>query len=222
MGLSSTAPTHPDESPLVLDSTKSDWLLLFPLHAVLFPQGVLPLKIFETRYLDMVSNCMKTKTDFGVVLIKSGQEVGAAASPEMVGCSAHIVHWDASQDLLLTIRVEGVRRFRIVATRVTGQPMGQQLEARVLYLDERSSESLPIKYVACASALQLITEDMAQQASAAWFARPYQFADMGWVANRWSEILPIPLAARQKLLELDDAESRLAIIDQYLHQHQII
>ena len=70
------------------------WLPLFPLDTVLFPGGVLPLKVFEARYIDMVRDCMKRDAPFGVVRIKSGKEVGAAAEPDRVGCIAHIVEWD--------------------------------------------------------------------------------------------------------------------------------
>jgi hypothetical protein len=75
------------------------WIPLFPLNTVLFPGGVLPLKVFETRYMDMLRECMKhQRQQFGVVLIKSEQEVGAAAEPEDFGCLTQIVEWDM-QDL---------------------------------------------------------------------------------------------------------------------------
>lgn len=204
---------------------QSPWLPLFPLHAVLFPNGILPLKIFEPRYMDMVSACMKLAAPFGAVLIKAGQEVGAVAEPEAIGCLAHITHWDMQQDGILTLRTEGGQRFRIIERRIAGQ----RLEARVEFLAAEAPVAVAASHTGCALALQVVIDDIDRRGRAAEadaycspFARPLQLADAGWVANRWSEILPIPLKARQKLLELDDAASRLGIIDHYLRQHRIL
>jgi Lon protease-like protein len=95
-------------------SQNQNWLPLFPLNAVLFPDGVLPLKVFETRYIDMVRDCMKRESTFGVVLIKSGQEVGSAAEPETVGTLAHIIDWDAPQLGVLLLATNGGQRFQIL------------------------------------------------------------------------------------------------------------
>lgn len=203
----------------------ANWLPLFPLNTVLFPDGILPLKVFETRYIDMVRDCMKRATPFGVVLIKSGQEVGAAAEPETIGCLAHIVQWDAPQLGVLLLRTQGGARFRILETRTCKD---QHLEARVEMLNDVSSV-LQKQHQACADALKLVIHDIQTKGYAEQendFENPFpetlQLNEAGWVANRWSEILPIPLKARQKLLELGDPQSRLTIIHQYLQQHHII
>ncbi len=202
-----------------------NWLPLFPLNTVLFPDGILPLKIFETRYIDMVRDCMKKETPFGVVLIKSGQEVGAAAEPENVGCLAHITNWDAPQLGVLLLRTQGGARFRILETR---SHKDQHLEARVEMLDKVVGPLKKAQF-ACANTLELVIHDIKNKGQAEQgmdFENPFpetlQLSDAGWVADRWSEILPIPLKARQKLLELDDPQIRLTIIDQYLQQHHII
>src|SRR6185437_726175 len=109
------------------------WLPLFPLNAVLFPQGVLPLKIFEARYTDMVRDCMKNESPFGVVLIRAGAEVGAVAEPELIGTLAHIKGWDMENLGVLLLRAEGGARFRIVETRVLDD---KRLEARVEMLPD--------------------------------------------------------------------------------------
>jgi uncharacterized protein len=210
------------QNPDMVDS--SAWLPLLPLHTVLFPHGVLPLKIFETRYIDMVGACMKRNTPFGVVLIKSGRETGAVAEPEAVGCIAHIVQWDMPADGILTLRVAGGRRFKIEQLRSSGN----LLEARVEVLPAESPQASSA-YSACVAALQLVITDIERKGSAAEpdsycspFAQPLRLADAGWVANRWCEILPLSLKAKQKLLELEDAGSRLEIVDQYLRQHHIL
>ncbi len=205
---------------------KTSWLSLFPLNTVLFPDGVLPLRVFETRYIDMVRDCMRHETPFGVVLIKSGKEVGAAAEPEAVGCLAHITHWDMPDPGVLTLRTRGGTRFRILETR---ERHDRGLEARVVTLT--TDDIMPITdiHVRCAKALKNVIDNIVAQGQAEQgdafdnpFPTPVQLDNAGWVANRWCEILPIPLAARQKLLELDDAQSRMQIVHQFLQQHQLV
>lgn len=202
------------------------WLPLFPLHTVLFPAGLLPLKVFEARYIDMVRECMKKNRPFGVVRIKSGQEVGVAAEPEAVGCLAHIEQWDMQDLGVLLLRTKGGDRFRILETRILPD---QRLEARIELIAPDSAVEVTDMQVNCATALKLVIDDInlkgrikQPDAFVSPFALPLQFDQAGWVANRWCEILPIPLKARQKLLELEDAQSRLTIVHQYLQQHKII
>ena len=202
------------------------WIPLFPLNTVLFPGGVLPLKVFEKRYIDMVRDCMKREVGFGIVLIKSGSEVGAAAEPEAVGCLATIARWDMEKLGLLLLHAEGGQRFRILQTRELSD---HRLEARVAMIAADKPVHVSAMHVRCAKALKLVIDDINAKGQAEQgiefvspFATPLQFDDAGWVANRWCEILPIPLRARQKLLELDDAQSRLAVVDQYLQQHGIL
>jgi uncharacterized protein len=202
------------------------WLPLFPLKTVLFPDGILPLKVFETRYMDMVRDCMKRNSPFGVVLIKAGQEVGAAAQPETVGCLARIVDWDMQTLGVMMLRTQGGERFRILETRVLAD---QRLEARIKMI--AADHAIPISdmHALCAKTLKIVIDDIAARgqleqgdAFISPFSQPMQLENAGWVANRWCEILPIPLKARQKLLELDDVQSRLSIVHQYLLQHKIV
>jgi Lon protease-like protein len=203
-----------------------EWIPLFPLKTVLFPGGVLPLKVFETRYIDMVRDCMKRNAPFGVVLIKAGQEVGQAAEPEDVGCLAAITDWDMENLGVMMLRTEGGERFRILETRVRAD---QRLEARISMLPADASPPVSDMHVECATALKSVIEEVDQQGRAqdgdkfiSPFAQPIRLDSAGWVANRWCEILPIPLKAKQKLLELDDAQTRLSSVHQYLKQHQIL
>lgn len=207
------------------DDTTS-WLPLFPLKAVLFPGGILPLRIFEARYVDMVSECMRNHTPFGVVLIRSGEEVGEAALPEAVGTLAHITDWDMQAVGVMGIRVVGGERFRITDTRVGSN---QRLEAKYETIAPDSESAVDEQVLACATALRTVIDDFENRGHDAEgekflspFARPFQLANASWVANRWCEILPISLAARQKLLELEDGQSRLNVVHRYLVQHKIL
>jgi Lon protease-like protein len=206
--------------------TAAAWLPLFPLKTVLFPDGVLALKVFEARYMDMVRECMKNDAPFGVVLIKSGEEVGAPADPEEVGTLARIAHWDMPTLGVMMLRTLGGERFRILDSRVLPD---NRIEARVEMLAPDTDGAISDMHLACAKALKIVISDIETKGRAELgddfdspFAQPAQLDSAGWVANRWCEILPIPLKARQKLLELDDAQTRLSIVYQYLQQHEII
>jgi Lon protease-like protein len=198
------------------------WLPLFPLETVLFPGGVLPLKIFEARYIDMVRDCMKRDAPFGVVRIKSGKEVGAAAEPDRVGCLAHIVEWDMHELGLLMLQTSGSQRFRILETRVLAD---QRIEALTEPIPDDAEVAASVELVACARALKTVIEDITEAAGDSGF-KPFptelRFDSACWVANRWCEILPISLAAKQKLMALPDAQVRLELVHDFLRSKGVV
>src|SRR5690606_39422940 len=108
-------------------------LPLFPLQAVLVPGAVMGLRVFESRYLDMVGECGRSGSGFGVCLIAEGPEVGAPAVPAEFGTEAVIEDFGTDDDGLLTLRVRGERRFRVLATSVRDSGL---VEARVDWLEE--------------------------------------------------------------------------------------
>ncbi len=186
-------------------------LPIFPLNTVLFPGGLLPLRVFETRYMDMTGDCMKRGSPFGVCLIREGREVGSPAVPEDVGCLAHITDWDMKDLGVLQIATQGGQRIRLLERRVA--PSGL-IRATVEAIDPEPEVPLPDGFTACADLLRMIVADRTETV----FAEPHRFDDSAWVGYRLSEILPVPLAAKQKLLELDDSRSRLEILLRYLEQ----
>jgi len=186
-------------------------LPIFPLQTVLFPGGVLPLRVFETRYMDMTRERMKQNLPFGVCLIREGAEVGAPAVPEEVGCLARITDWDMQQLGMLHLRTQGEQRFRIRERRVNAQGL---ISAAVELIPEDEDAAVPADFAACAQLLQMIVLDR----DASVFAEPHRFDSATWVGNRLSEILPVPLAAKQKLLELTDSLMRLEILYKFLAQ----
>jgi hypothetical protein len=190
-------------------------LPLFPLGTVLFPDGVLPLKLFEARYLDMAARCMRTNAPFGVCLIQEGGEVGVPAVPCEIGTVARIVGWDMSEPGLLFITTRGGERFRVLERHIQSDRLQS---ARVLMLDEPPVQPVPEHLSGALPLLEAIVEDAGEE----MFPPPYRFDDATWVGYRLAEILPIPGKARQRLLELDDSVSRLEIIFSYLQQHKLI
>ena len=116
---------------------------LFPLNTVLFPEGILPLRIFEPRYLDMVSECLRTNSGFGVCLITEGTEAGGVADCHEIGTLACIIDWHKREDGLLGITAQGIERFRILKKHVRPN---QLLEGNVEFIDEDDMEEIPVEY----------------------------------------------------------------------------
>jgi Lon protease-like protein len=180
-------------------------LPLFPLQTVLFPGGRLPLRIFEQRYLGMAKACLRDGTPFGVCLIREGREVGDPALPEDVGCTARIVEWDMPQLGLLEVVARGERRFRLLERRV--QADGLALGA-VELLEEARDAPLDAQGDLCARVLRRIVE----AAPPGLVEAPARFDSADWVSARLAELLPLSPAAKQRLLEMDEARDRLEIL----------
>jgi len=188
---------------------------IFPLNAVLFPGGLLPLRIFEQRYMDMTKACLREDEPFGVCLIRSGSEVGAPATPEDVGCLARVVHWDMQQLGVLQVRARGEQRFRILERSVLDSGLTR---ARVIPLAPDRDCPVTEEFAACARLLQLVIREHGEQLIEA----PHRFDSGSWVSARLTEILPVPLIAKQKLMELDDSLQRLEILHKFLVQHELV
>ena len=188
---------------------------IFPLNTVLFPGGLLPLRVFETRYMDMTRDCMKHERPFGVCLISEGSEVGAPAAPEPTGCLARIIEWDMQQLGLLHLKTLGAQRFRILASEVGPQGL---VAADVELIPQEQAIALPGRFGACARLLETV---IAQQKSPL-FAEPHELENAAWVGYRLAEILPVPLAAKQKLLELEHSIARLEVLQRFLEQQGLV
>ena len=182
--------------------TDSSIIALFPLHTVLFPGGPLPLRIFETRYTDMVRRCMRTQEPFGVVMIQEGDEAGVVATTATVGCTARIVDFHTLHDGLLGISCVGERKFRVL--RVWRADDGLNM-GEVAWLPAEPELPVPAECERLASTLRRALEELAEHYENV--AR--KFDDAAWIGARVAELLPIELADKQALLELDDPIERL-------------
>jgi len=171
-------------------------LPLFPLGTVLFPGGLLPLQLFEQRYLEMGKACLRDATPFGVCRIREGAEVGAPAAPEMVGCLARIVEWDMQQLGVLQIVAQGSRRFRIIERRLQSDGLAR---ATVEFLPEEADAPVPERLTVCRQLLERIAAEHGDHI----FAQPFQFESCAWVGARLAEVLPLAGPLKQELLELD-------------------
>lgn len=190
-------------------------LPLFPLGSVLFPGGILSLKVFEQRYLDMTADCLRRKTSFGICLIAGGQEVGKTATPHPIGTLAEIIEADMQQLGILLLKVRGGQRFRIIES--TAQADGL-LRGTVEFLGEPGEKAVPDAQHGLVPLLEKVISDLGAEK----MPGPHHFNDATWVGYRLAEILPVKALAKQKLLELDDPVSRLEIIHSYLAQRQLV
>lgn len=204
----------PMNAPLSLTS-----LPLFPLEAVLYPGGTLALRIFEVRYLTMVRKCHEAGAPFGVVCLQSGTEVRrAGASSEQlchVGTLAHIESLESPQPGLLLARCLGSARFRI--QRHTLLPHGLWV-ADVEQIPDDLPIPVPEHLAATATALAPVLAALRERhgPGAVSVPTPKRLHDSGWVANRWCELLPMPLSLKQQMMELDNPLLRLELVSDML------
>lgn len=184
---------------------------LFPLKTVLFPDGFLPLRVFEPRYLDMISSCMKSGVGIGVVLIRKGNEVGHAASTYDVGTLTQISYWHKRPDGLLGVTLSGSQRFRILSHEVQ---TNQLVQAEVELLPAISACSLDAQYQPMAVMLgRIIT-----QLDPPFSTMDTRYDDGDWVSARLIELLPLPLESKQALFLLDDVSARLQELEKILSE----
>ncbi len=189
-------------------------LPLFPLSTVLFPDGRLGLRIFEPRYLDLVSRCMREDGTFGVCLIRQGNEAGEPAEPHAIGTEARIVDWERDDDGLLGLTVHGQRRFRVDSTRVETDKL---LVGEVTWLEDEVV-SLPDEYAPLADLLWQLLHQVAPDR----MRDGDRFSDAGWISYRLAECLPLESDQAQALLAQDDPIVRLqvlAAVVQAMDQH---
>ncbi len=177
---------------------------LFPLSTVLFPGGPLPLRIFETRYVDMISDRMRNSAPFGVVLIREGSEAGPAQT-FTVGTLATITDFYQGSDGLLGVTAIGQQRFRILATERQADGLNV---AEIELLDDEPVVPLPSEYRPLAKILDGVLDDLGRL----YEDLERQLDDAGWVSNRFLEILPIDLGQKQHCLEDEDPLSRLELV----------
>jgi uncharacterized protein len=177
-------------------------IFLFPLGTVLFPGGLLPLKIFEQRYLDMTKACIRDNLPFGVCLIRDGHEVGAPAIPSIVGCLATIEQWEMPNPGMFHLLARGSERFRLLETSVAANG-----------LTSADVEMLP-PIAPCEPDAEcvMLVKSVIDRVGAENFPQPVKLDDGAWVAYRLAEMVGLPMGVKQGLLEMDAAEGLVSDI----------
>lgn len=178
-------------------------LLLFPLRTVLVPGAALGLRVFEARYLDLVSECSRAGGGFGVCLLLGGGEAGAGAAPATYGTEAIIEDFGRGDDGLLTLRVRGARRFRVLRTRVRDNGL---LVGEVEWLPPDPDDEVRAEHALLGTLLVGILDQVGGEHAKAPSRRLDEAAWIGW---RLAELLPISDEQRQGLLQEPDPHARL-------------
>ena len=176
---------------------------LFPLHAVLLPGARLGLRVFEPRYLDLVRDCGRDDSGFGICMILAGEEAGAAATPAAFGTEARIEDFGSDDSGVLTLQVRGHRRFRVARTRVRDNGL---VVADVEWRDPDSDDELRPEHAVLGMLLQRILEQVGGEGAD---PGPRQIDNASWVGWRLAELLPLSERQRQVLLQEDDPHARL-------------
>ncbi|KQV59503.1 MULTISPECIES: LON peptidase substrate-binding domain-containing protein [unclassified Duganella] len=198
---------------------------LFPLQTVLYPDGYLPLQIFEVRYLDMVKRCIEHKEDFGVVALVQGDEVRKPDQHETlcaVGTMAHIEEWKAILPGLMQVRCSGQQRFRIVSAEQLKHGLWM---ADVSPIDGDMTVPVPSDQQDVADSLGILIQTLQERGIPAGqmpMQAPYRLQEAGWVANRWCELLRLTLAQKQLLLAQENPVLRLELVQDVMVEHGLL
>ena len=198
-----------------MNSGTSSRLFLFPLNVVLFPNALLPLHVFEERYKIMVNRCIEANENFGIVLIKSGFEVGGPAVPYDVGTEARIVKHETLSDGRIILVTEGMRKFRITKADYSQE----YLSARVEWIPEEIEEqSLLVSYDIITEALELTRSYLTalNKLFPEVLKASLEDNDRVKLSYQIAEILHFPVEERQALLEMSSARERLEKESDYL------
>jgi len=187
---------------------------LFPLSAVLFPGGPLNLRIFERRYLDLVRDCSRSGSGFGVCLILAGREAGEPALPAAIGTLARITDFCTLPDGLLGISAEGGERFQVATTRVRNDGL---VHGEVRFWPSEPEVPVPPEHGLLATILERLLDQIGTAYAQVERAR---FDDASWVGFRLGELLPLAQPEKQQLLQMTDPLQRLAQLQHYIPRFQ--
>jgi Lon protease-like protein len=194
---------------------------LFPLKTVLFPGGMLPLKVFEQRYIEMTKACLKHEKPFGVCLLKDGEEVARpgplAKPPEFapIGTLARITSCDVPQLGILHLKTEGCDRFQVHSHSIGGDGL---VVGQVTAIPPEPAIALADDYRPLAALLELLIARVGREN----FAAEPELGDASWVSYRLAELLPLPLPIKQSMLEINDSQVRLEMLAQFLKQQGLL
>ena len=181
---------------------------LFPLNVVLFPEGELKLRIFEPRYIDMVSDCLRNDTGFGVCLIQEDKDMGKSADFFSMGTYAKIIDWSQMEDGLLGIVIKGKKRFRVNSHKSSNNNL------RVGEIDWLNDDDNPMP--ASYQNFSDLLKEIVVRYELPIGNMPDRFDEANWVSERLAELLPFDLSIKQEILEMNSASNRFEYMETLL------
>ncbi len=167
------------------------------------------MRVFEQRYYEMAKNCIASGESFGIVTLNAGNEVGENQSFARVGTAVNVASFDAPQPNLFVLDVIGDQRFEILSSRVRSNGLHH---ATVRWLPNVEKSALPTEYATLLTALKPIVDALGESR----FAPPFDLDDANWVSSRLAEIIKMPPALKQTLLEVNDVDLRLKTLAQLM------
>lgn len=196
--------------------TETAEIPLFPLKSIVFPGGLLLLRIFEPRYLDMVRDCMRSNNGFGVCAIYEGRETGATAKIHEIGTLVKVVDFEMLPDGLLGITAKGERKFKLAANHVRPNQLRM---GRIYYLPEEPYQLIPEEHSRLAELLRRIFPEVTEYYGKDQMGHLLcDYKDAAWVGARLVEFLPLELSVKQLLLECQNPLERLNLLYKILHE----
>lgn len=198
---------------------------LFPLNTVLFPDGHLPLQIFEVRYLDMVKKCIANDAPFGVVSLLEGAEVRRPGQDEVladVGTLAQILEWAAPMPGLMHIKCRGTARFQVMGSERLKNGLWM---AQVETVEPDNAVDIPADQQKVANALGALIRSLQQRQVSADqmpLSAPYRLDECGWVANRWCELLSLGAEEKMRLMTQQNPLLRLELVHDVLSENGLL
>ncbi len=193
--------------------TELEKIPLFPLNLVLFPGSSLPLQIFEPRYTDLVSECLKSDSGFGICCIREGSEVGEHANCFEVGTFVKITDWSQLDNGLLGITVEAQKRFQVQSY---SRRENTLLEGQITWLTDEDGGEITQEYHALRDFMTRVFEHY----EIIFDEDSYKINESLWLGYRLAEYLPLSVEEKQALLELTDSEQRLQRIQKVLEENK--
>lgn len=182
---------------------------LFPLQTVVFPGGLLPLKVFEPRYMEMVTQVISERASFGICAIYEGRETDVSVKHHAVGTQVQVIDWDMPQPGILHIQTRALER---IVVRTSHKEANSLLIGEVEDVSVESATAVPPELALSVEILHQIIKEI----GADKFARPHDYDNAVWVGYRLSEVLPLKLSIRQNLVEMNDSVARLTILTDFL------
>ena len=183
-------------------------LPLFPLQTVVFPGGLLPLRVFEPRYMDMVKQAIADNLPFGICAVREGRTTGVVNHHE-VGTQVRVIDWDMPQPGILHIQTQAFERFVVRSSHSESNGL---LVGEVDDVSAEPAVAVPPELALSAEILYQIIEELGREK----FVQPHDYNNAAWIGYRLSEVLPLKLSIRQNLLEMNDSVARLAILTDFL------
>jgi len=181
---------HPPEYPL------------FPLSTVVFPGGIMPLRIFEPRYLDMITLCMKAEHGFGVCAARPASGSSGFSEPRTVGTLVDIIDFDRLDDGQLGITAKGTRRFEVLSTRQADNGLWW---GEIAFIDEDADSACPIEFIQ----LKQVAAALIEEVGLPYDKKGRAYDSASWLSARLTELLPFDAATKHDLLATNDPLERL-------------